>query len=148
MNLYLAAIPGALKVIGIILLCVILFVLLVLCLILFVPIRFYLDGAIPDTDIGKDFADRVKTTAEAKAGFHWLLHAVRGQIAYPGDLSFTVKALWFTLMGGDAEAEEAEAETAEEKTTEAEAAGEPAEKENPVKTREAAEIPAAEAAEA
>ncbi|MBQ4417103.1 MAG: hypothetical protein II868_05355, partial [Butyrivibrio sp.] len=61
MNLYLAAIPGALKVIGIILLCVILPVLLVLCLILFVPIRFYLDGAIPDTDIGKDFADRVKT---------------------------------------------------------------------------------------
>ncbi|MBR0173574.1 MAG: DUF2953 domain-containing protein [Lachnospiraceae bacterium] len=126
MSWYLAGVPGALKVIGIILLCIILLVLLAVCLILFVPIRFYLDGTIPDTDIGKDFADRVKTTADAKAGFHWLFHAVCGQIAYPGDLSFTVKALWFTLMGGEAEAETTEAEEAEEKMAEAKAAEKPA----------------------
>ena len=139
MNWYLAGVPGVLKITGIILLCIVLLLLLAVCLILFVPIRFYLDGEIPETGIGKGFAEHVRGKTVAKAGFHWLFHAVRGQIAYPGDLSFTVKALWFTLTGGEAETPEPE-ETPEE-TPEPEKAPEETQEETPAPEKAPEETP-------
>ncbi len=77
-----------LKILGIILLCVIGFILILLLLILFVPVRYRIDSLIPRTDLEKGF-DVEKIYA--KVSFSWLLHILSGGIVYPENKQFEVR---------------------------------------------------------
>ncbi|WP_160110752.1 DUF2953 domain-containing protein [Butyrivibrio sp. Su6] len=76
------------KILGIILLCVIGFILILLLLILFVPVRYRIDSLIPRTDLEKEF-DVEKIYA--KVSFSWLLHILSGGIVYPENKQFEVR---------------------------------------------------------
>ena len=84
----LAGVLTFLKILGIILLCVIGFILLLLLLILFVPVRYRIDSSIPRTDLEKGF-DVEKIYA--KVSFSWLLHILSGGIVYPENKQFEVR---------------------------------------------------------
>ncbi|WP_292146274.1 DUF2953 domain-containing protein [Butyrivibrio sp.] len=76
------------KILGIILLCVIGFILVLLLLILFVPVRYRIDSSIPRTDLDGGFdAEKVY----AKVSFSWLLHILSGGIVYPENKQFEVR---------------------------------------------------------
>ena len=77
-----------LKIIGIALLVILALVLLILILVLFVPIRYKLDGTIPETDLEQGF-DLEKIIGSAS--FSWLLHFISGGIQYPENKEFTVR---------------------------------------------------------
>ena len=84
----LAGVLTFLKILGIILLCVIGFILILLLLILFVPVRYRIDSSIPRTDLEKGFdAEKVY----AKVSFSWLLHILSGGIVYPENKQFEVR---------------------------------------------------------
>ena len=84
----LAGVLTFLKILGIILLCVIGFILILLLLILFVPVRYRIDSLIPRTDLEKGF-DVEKIYA--KVSFSWLLHILSGGIVYPENKQFEVR---------------------------------------------------------
>ena len=84
----LAGVLTFLKILGIILLCVIGFILVLLLLILFVPVRYRIDSSIPRTDLEKGF-DVEKIYA--KVSFSWLLHILSGGIVYPENKQFEVR---------------------------------------------------------
>ncbi|MBE5839256.1 MAG: DUF2953 domain-containing protein [Butyrivibrio sp.] len=84
----LAGVLTFLKILGIILLCVIGFILVLLLLILFVPVRYRIDSSIPRTDLDGGFdAEKVY----AKVSFSWLLHILSGGIVYPENKQFEVR---------------------------------------------------------
>ncbi len=84
----LAGVLTFLKILGIILFCVIGFILVLLLLILFVPVRYRIDSSIPRTDLEKGF-DVEKIYA--KVSFSWLLHILSGGIVYPENKQFEVR---------------------------------------------------------
>ena len=67
-----------LKIIGIALLAIIGLILLIILLILFVPVRYRLDGTVPETELDQGF-DVEKINGSAKVT--WLLHFVSAYIA-------------------------------------------------------------------
>ena len=84
----LAGVLTFLKILGIILLCVIGFILVLLLLILFVPVRYRIDSSIPRTNLERGFdAEKVY----AKVSFSWLLHILSGGIVYPENKQFEVR---------------------------------------------------------
>lgn len=84
----LAGVLTFLKIIGIILLCVIGFILILLFLILFVPVRYRIDSSIPRTNLNEEFdVERVY----AKVSFSWLLHIISGGITYPEHKQFEIR---------------------------------------------------------
>ena len=91
----LTGILTVLKIIGIALLVILALVLLILILVLFVPVRYRLDGTIPETDLEQGF-DLEKIIGSAK--FSWLLHFVSGGIEYPAKKEFTVKVLGIQIL--------------------------------------------------
>ncbi len=84
-----------LKIIGIALLVILALVLLILILVLFVPIRYKLDGTIPETDLEQGF-DLEKIIGSA--GFSWLLHFISGGIQYPENKEFTVRIMGIRIL--------------------------------------------------
>ena len=84
-----------LKIIGIVLLCILAIILAILLLILFVPIRYKLDGTIPETEFDKGFdVEKIKGSAKVT----WLLHFITAYIAYPDNKEFTVKILGIKIF--------------------------------------------------
>lgn len=75
-----------LKITGIVLLCIIGFVLFVLLLVLFVPIRYRLSGFKDEDEYGID------------ARISWLLHLVRVMFSYPEPGEVSVKVLFFEVF--------------------------------------------------
>lgn len=102
-----------LKIIGIVLLVILAVVLVVLLLLLFVPIRYYVNADIEETNLETE-ADKLKDRIQAKAGFHFLLHLIRGYIEYPKDMEFTVKVLFFKVFPGKNKDEDTTEEFEEE----------------------------------
>ena len=86
-----------LKIIGIALLIILALVLLILILVLFVPIRYKLDGTIPETDLDQGF-DLEKIALSAR--FSWLLHFISGGIQYPENKEFTVRIMGIKILPG------------------------------------------------
>ncbi|WP_026494613.1 hypothetical protein [Butyrivibrio sp. WCD3002] len=86
-----------LKIIGIVLLVILALLLIVLLLVLFVPIRYYVNADIEETNLETE-VEKLKERIHAKAGFSFLLHLVRGYIEYPEDMEFTVKVLFFKVF--------------------------------------------------
>ena len=86
----LAGFLTALKIIGIVILCILAIVLLLLILILFVPIRYKIDASVPETDRNEKF-DAEKISVKAK--ITWLLHFISAGIDFPNDKTFIVKVL-------------------------------------------------------
>lgn len=84
-----------LKIIGIALLVILALVLLILILVLFVPIRYKLDGTIPETDLEQGF-DLEKIIGSAS--FSWLLHFISGGIQYPENKEFTVRIMGIRIL--------------------------------------------------
>ena len=84
-----------LKIIGIALLVILALVLLILILVLFVPIRYKLDGTIPETDLEQGF-DLEKIIGSAS--FSWLLHFISGGIQYPENKEFTVRIMGIKIL--------------------------------------------------
>ncbi|SFC35868.1 DUF2953 domain-containing protein [Butyrivibrio sp. YAB3001] len=84
-----------LKVIGITLLVLLGVILISLLLILFVPVRYRLDGLVPETDPDNGF-DMNKFMFSAR--FSWLLHIVSGGIELPKNKEFYVKVFGFKLF--------------------------------------------------
>lgn len=84
-----------LKIIGIALLVILALVLLILILVLFVPIRYKLDGTIPETDLEQGF-DLEKIIGTAS--FSWLLHFISGGIQYPENKEFTVRIMGIKIL--------------------------------------------------
>ena len=91
----LTGILTVLKIIGITLLVILAVVFLILILVLFVPVRYRLDGTIPETDLEQGF-DLEKIIGSAR--FSWLLHFVSGGIEYPEKKEFTVKVLGMQIL--------------------------------------------------
>ncbi len=87
----------ALKITGIVLLCILAFILFILLLILFVPIRYKVTGNVPDTELDNGFDVEAITFS---ARFHWLLHIVSGGIEFPDDKEFKVKVFGITVFPG------------------------------------------------
>lgn len=87
----------ALKITGIVLLCILAFILFILLLILFVPIRYKVTGNVPDTELDNGFDVETITFS---ARFHWLLHIVSGGIEFPDDKEFKVKVFGITVFPG------------------------------------------------
>ena len=85
----------ALKITGIVLLCILAFILFILLLILFVPIRYKVTGNVPDTELDNGFDVETITFS---ARFHWLLHIVSGGIEFPDDKEFKVKVFGITVF--------------------------------------------------
>ena len=84
----LAGVLTFLKILGIILLCIIGFILILLLLILFVPVRYRIDSSIPRTNLDGGFdAEKVY----ARMSFSWLLHILSGGIVYPENKQFEVR---------------------------------------------------------
>ncbi|MBR5970634.1 MAG: hypothetical protein IK016_09865 [Lachnospiraceae bacterium] len=133
---------GILKWVGIILGGLVGLLLLLLLLVLFVPVRYRIDGTLPETELTEGAAEKIKETAKLSAGFSWLLHAVRGSFRYPEQTSFTVKALMFTIIGGE-EKEEKEQEKKKDKKKK-EKKKEKKEEKKPEKKEEKKAEPAAE----
>ncbi len=86
---------SVLKIIGIVLLCILGFILLLLLLILFVPIRYRMDAAVPETDLEEGF-DSEKVNVSAR--FSWLLFVLRGGISFPKDKAFTVRVFGIKIL--------------------------------------------------
>ncbi len=84
----LAGILTALKIIGIVLLCLIAFILFLILLILFVPVRYRLDGTVPETEFESAFD---VNEIVARARFSWLLHIISGGIEFPEHKEFTIR---------------------------------------------------------
>ncbi|WP_026652185.1 hypothetical protein [Butyrivibrio proteoclasticus] len=84
-----------LKIIGIVLLSVLGVVLLLLLLILFVPIRYRIDGNIPETLL-EDGIDPKSIWARVK--FSWLLHIISGGLEYPDKMEFTLKIFGIRIL--------------------------------------------------
>ncbi|WP_408071186.1 hypothetical protein [Butyrivibrio sp. JL13D10] len=85
-----------LKITGIVLLSILGLLLFILILVLFVPIRYRAGAAIEETDLEKE-ASLILEKVTAKASFSWLLHIIRGKIAYPESKEFQLKVLCFTV---------------------------------------------------
>ncbi len=84
-----------LKIIGIALLVILALVLLILILVLFVPIRYKLDGTIPETDLEQGFD---LENIIGSVGFSWLLHFISGGIQYPENKEFTVRIMGIRIL--------------------------------------------------
>ena len=91
----LAGVLTVLKIIGIVLLWILAIILAILLLILFVPIRYKLDGSVPETEFEDGF-DAEKISCSAR--ITWLLHFVSAVIAYPDNKEFTVKILGIKIL--------------------------------------------------
>lgn len=85
-----------LKIIGIIILAVLGLVLFLLLLILFAPIHYYVEARMDETLLPAT-ETTFKKNAYFKAGFHYLLHLVRGSFCYPDQKEFVVKVLFFRV---------------------------------------------------
>ena len=84
-----------LKIIGIVLLWILAIILAILLLVLFVPIRYKLDGNVPEMEFDEDFdADKISCSVRIT----WLLHFISAAIAYPDNKEFTVKILGIKIL--------------------------------------------------
>lgn len=93
----LAAFLGILKIIGIVIGIILLIVIVLLALVLFVPFHYDVHASLPEKDLSAEGTDLTEGLF-ASAGFHWLLHLVRGGISYPEHMSLTLKVLFFTVL--------------------------------------------------
>lgn len=91
----LSVVLTVLKIIGIVLLVIILTVLFLLALVLFVPIRYRLDGDIPETELENGFDPK---SIFARFRFSWLLHIISGGITYPDQMEFEVKIFGIRIL--------------------------------------------------
>lgn len=84
-----------LKIIGIVLLSVLGIVLLLLLLVLFVPIRYRIDGNIPETLL-EDGIDPKSIWGRLK--FSWLLHIISGGLEYPDKMELSLKIFGIRIL--------------------------------------------------
>ena len=111
----LAGVLTVLKTIGIILLWILAIILAILLLILFVPIRYKLDGTVPETEFDQGFdVEKIKGSARIT----WLLHFVSAYIAYPDNKEFTVKILGIKVLPRPEKEEKPKKEKKKKKTEE------------------------------
>ena len=85
------------KIVGIILLCILLFILLIIALVLFVPIRYSLKLL-----CGKDAGggeDGKPFRGDARVS--WLLKIIRAEVSYEKGLSYKASILWKTVVSSD-----------------------------------------------
>lgn len=91
----LAGVLTVLKIIGIVLLWILAIILAILLLVLFVPIRYRIDGLIPETEFDQGFdVEKIKGSAKIT----WLFHFVSAVIAYPENKEFTLRILGIKIL--------------------------------------------------
>lgn len=91
----LAGVLTVLKIIGIVLLWILAIILAILLLVLFVPIRYKLDGNVPEMEFDEGLdADKISCSVRIT----WLLHFISAAIAYPDNKEFTVKILGIKIL--------------------------------------------------
>ncbi len=88
---------AVLKIIGIVLLVIISVLLAIILLVLFVPVRYYVDGKVDETNLETE-TGLIKDRIYVKAGFSWLLHILRGRIIYPESTEFSVWVLFLKVF--------------------------------------------------
>ncbi len=84
----LAGVLTVLKIIGIILLVILALILFLTLLVLFVPVRYFADATVPETEF-ESFGD-IKSY-RLITGFSWLFHIVSAKIDFPDNKQFTVR---------------------------------------------------------
>ncbi|RKM57024.1 hypothetical protein D6853_03120 [Butyrivibrio sp. X503] len=90
----LAVVLSVLKIVGITILVILAVALLLVLLVLFVPIRYKIDGNVPQMRFGDDFdSERIEFAIK----FHWLLHILSGRYIHHKDDTFVVKIFGFTI---------------------------------------------------
>ncbi len=124
-----------LRIIGIVLLVVILLALLILGLVLFVPIRYRVSAHLAEhvTEEDSEVEKSLLEDLNARVSVTWLLHLIRGSLAYPQQKQFTLKVLCFTLYPRKAKPEK------QKKTKKAKKPKQPLETEKPSEPEKPAE---------